>query len=414
MDKEITVPPIVPGVSASCAPDEPSPPVAIPLQAFNLRHNAAPVYAVAAPANGGISLDVLPGPTPVPPTDEQLSRLNEQGFTPGLVKALCDSVSAFPLRIWVVDNSGSMKSADGTRFVQTSKMSEVKTVSCTRWKELQGTIAYHAQLVALLRAPTVFRMLNDPGSRVGPQQFGVADKGPRGSVEDDLRAANAIMDQASPRGVTPLAQHVREIREEVAALAPELLRRGQRVVIILATDGLPTDQTGVSSEYLNRDFVESLRMLESLPVWIIVRLCTNDNHVVEFYNDLDKQLELSLEVLDDYGNEAKEVHSKNPWLNYGLPLHRCREMGFQNRVFDLIEERTLTKDELKDFCLLLFGLDQFDGVPEPAVDMKGFAHAVQTMSEKEQKQWNPVKKKAKHWLSIKKLKNVYGGGGFFF
>ena len=48
---------------------------------------------------------------------------------------------------------------------------------------------------------------------------------------------------------------------------------------------------------------------------------------------LDQLLELSMEVLDDFTAEAEEVHEFNPWLNYALPLHRMREMGYQDRIF---------------------------------------------------------------------------------
>ena len=66
--------------------------------------------------------------------------------------------AAFPLRIWVVDNSGSMTKNDGHRMVETTKKDDVKIVGCTRWTEIQETVDYHAQMAALLQAPTVFRV----------------------------------------------------------------------------------------------------------------------------------------------------------------------------------------------------------------------------------------------------------------
>lgn len=59
-------------------------------------------------------------------------------------------------------------------------------------------------------------------------------------------------------------------------------------------------------------------------VWVVIRLCTDEQPVVDFYNALDSVLELPLEVLDDHLNEAKECHQFNSWLNYALPLHRCK------------------------------------------------------------------------------------------
>lgn len=38
-----------------------------------------------------------------------------------------------------------------------------------------------------------------------------------------------------------------------------------------------------------------------------VRLCTSEQAVVDFWNHLDEQLEVEMDVLDDYESEAKEV-----------------------------------------------------------------------------------------------------------
>jgi len=216
--------------------------------------------------------------------------------------------------------------------------------------------------------------------------------------------------RCSPIGVTPLADHVREIRENIQTLEPSLLQDGTKVVVVLATDGLPTDSHGMADQRSKRQFVDALRSLEGLPVWVVIRLCTDDDDVVKYYNDLDSQLELSLEVLDDFIGEAKEVYEHNKWLNYTLPLHRCREMGYHNRLFDLLDERQLTKDELRDFFVLLFGEAQFDGVPDPQADWVGFITDLDRIAKKENKQWNPITKKVQPWVDVRKLNKVYGDG----
>mmetsp|Transcript_4793 Transcript_4793/g.7226 ORF Transcript_4793/g.7226 Transcript_4793/m.7226 type:complete len:123 (+) Transcript_4793:316-684(+) len=118
-----------------------------------------------------------------------------------------------------------------------------------------------------------------------------------------------------------------------------------------------------------------------------------------------------MDVLDDFVGEAEEVYEHNKWLNYALPLHRMREMGFHDRVFDMLDERSLTKSELRDFSRLLFGLDDFDGVPDPLVDWGGFLKEISRLLAKEDMQYNPIKKKMMPWMNLKKLDKEYGEGG---
>lgn len=320
----------------------------------------------------------------------------------------------FPLRIWVIDNSGSMIKTDGHRLVETRKRTDVRVVGCTRWAEIQQTAEYHVRMAALTKAATVFRFLNDPGVAGGKQQFGIATpdtENDAASINEEVARAVSTIHSASPGGVTPLSRHVREIRENIAAMEPELRGDGTRVVVVLATDGLPTDEYGTCDQHTKNTFIDALRSLEGLPVWVVVRLCTDEEEVVDFYNDLDRHLEFSLEVLDDFIGEAEEVNEHNSWLNYALPLHRCREMGYHNRLFDLLDERLLTVDEMKDMMCLLFGEDKFDGVPDPQTDWNSFLKHVNSALMREKRQWNPIKKQLTPWVDVKKLAKTYGKKG---
>jgi len=93
-----------------------------------------------------------------------------------------------------------------------------------------------------------------------------------------------------------------------------------------------------------------------------------------------------MDVLDDFSSEAAEVFEHNSWLNYALPLHRLREMGYHDRVFDMIDERRLTIGEIRDFCALLFG-DRFDGVPDPNLNWKAFLKELEKLLKQESLQW---------------------------
>lgn len=77
-------------------------------------------------------------------------------------------------------------------------------------------------------------------------------------------------------------------------MADEMKERGLKAVLILATDGLPTSRQGISSQESSEEFIRALQQLQALPIWLVVRLFTDDEEVVEFYNELDTQLEMNL------------------------------------------------------------------------------------------------------------------------
>jgi len=387
---------------------EPDIPVAVPVPVPAI---PIPVPSTAPPTNDYYKNDTThPTPLPVPSehlNEFQIKQLESQGFAKGLIQAIHQTTQTYAMRYWVVDNSGSMAATDGHRLLSSADPSKVKLVTCTRWKEIQETIEYHSQMAALLQSPTTFRLLNNPGS--GPQVFSIGDKGPD-SIPSDLNIARNTMMNATPAGVTPLSQHIYHIYEQVAGQAPQLMAEGRKVAVILATDGLPTNDRGIAGNAENNKFVDALRSLEGLPIWVVIRLCTDDERIVDFYNNLDNQLELSLEVLDDFTGEAEEVYEHNPWLNYSLPIQRMREMGFHNRLFDLLDERKFTLGEVRDFCLLLFGHAQFHNVPDPEVDFRGFLDKISKLMKKEKNQWNPVKKRIMPIVNLEKLMKLYGDG----
>lgn len=354
-------------------------------------------------------------PTPKNLSEKEIKQLKRQGFTSGLIEALVKNTQVFPLRIWVIDNSGSMNKNDGKRFVETKDKSDVRMVDCTRWKEIQETVSYHICLAGLLESPTMFRLLNNPGAHIGLPMFCVAYEEDQSQfsqspvdVQSQVATAMQIMSESSPTGATPLTNHVLEISEFIKGnMLSSLEMNGQKVAVILATDGTPSNELGTSSSDETKRFVNALHELGRLPVWIVIRLCTNDDSIVEYYNNLDSKLEFTIEVLDDFMSEAHEVYEHNKWLNYTLPLHRCREVGYHHRLFDLLDERKFTKEELRDFFVLLFGKQKLDGVPDPDADWENFVKSIERIAKSEGTAWNPNKQKMASWINFKALRREY-------
>merc|ERR1712032_843614 len=102
---------------------------------------------------------------------------------------------------------------------------------------------------------------------------------------------------------------------------------------------------GHSTSADQQRLVDQLRCLGGvLPLQLVIRLCTDDKATIDFYNRIDEELEFPLDILDDIGNEAREIahENKNAWFSYTPLIHRLREAGTLCKVLDSIDERTLT------------------------------------------------------------------------
>lgn len=356
---------------------------------------------VAGPHDAGVA-EVAPVAPPRDP-DQMAHVLQERfNFPLGLSRLLVeDVIHNFPLRVWVVDNSGSMQAADGHRLLAppNGDAQSTRMTNCTRWNELQQVVKFHGTVSVALEARTEFRLLNPPGS--GAQQNVFTGYGQQGE--------QAALDKAmgtSPRGVTPLTKRINEIQARIQRTAPELNANGQQVVVVLATDGLPSDNQGRSTQAASTEFTRALQQLvHGLPVSIIVRLMTDEDQVVDYWNNLDGQVETSMDVLDDFEGEAREVQAVNPWLTYGLPLHQAREFGVKHRLLDLIDERAFTPSEIREFLTVLLG---WDDIPEPELDWALFERHVQLHLESVPPVFDPLRKRPGPWIDLRKLRQHAG------
>lgn len=87
---------------------------------------------------------------------------------------------------------------------------------------------------------------------------------------------------------------------------------------------------------------------------MIVRLCTEEQPIVDYWNGIDNQLELDIDVIDDQLGDAKQVQQVNGWLTYGEPIHRLREFGASMKELDIIDESTLSADQMRVMCSYLY------------------------------------------------------------
>ncbi len=253
----------------------------------------------------------------------------------GLQDTFLRNLDKIPHRFFICDDSGSMSTSDGHRVITSGNIT--KYVGCSRWKELTTALTFHADVARLANATTEFRFLNRSSTPII-----IGDPTNSDGSERNYQTLLRMFDD-SPSGGTPLCHHIRQVITKITQMAPTLRARGQKACVMIATDGESSDG----------DIAAAMQPLKSLPCWVVVRLCTDQDSIVEYWNGVDSVLELDMDVLDDLKGEAEEVEEQNPWLTYAEPLHRIREFGIPLKELDLLDESKLTLDQFANFVSFL-------------------------------------------------------------
>jgi len=244
--------------------------------------------------------------------------------------------------------------------------------------------------------------VNDPGSSVGPQRFSVA-----WGNHDDVKTERAIALDMMKRvrldtDQNHLARQLRKIEKRVREEESRLIAANKVVTVVLCTQGRQTDEYGKEGSAVMKDCVDSLMALSKLPVKIVVRLCAHDEKATEFINMIDVKLD-SVVILGDYWREATEVNLYNPWLTYGLGIHRLREACLTSDLLNGLGRKVFTADDIYEFCKEFFIGEKEIYLPHPRNSVDAFLRGVNHLLEDERSQWNPVKKKLTPWIDMKEL-----------
>jgi hypothetical protein len=87
-----------------------------------------------------------------------------------------------------------------------------------------------------------------------------------------------------------------------------------------------------------------------------------------------------------------------------MGMHRLRESGLAPDTWDDLVERCLSFDDIHELCKMLFlRHDSKVSLPHPEENWDAFVYQVSVLVSEEKLQWNPVKKKMKPWLDLRKL-----------
>ena len=207
----------------------------------------------------------------------------------------------------------------------------MKTFS--RWDEVAESVRVIAGLADAAHAPTEIRFLNDAQPVV------------LGSKEDKGDELARITTQLAvePHGQTPICAQLLEVITQVKNIEDDLRKSQKIALLVIMTDGESSDGS----------IIETLKALEGLPVQVIVRISTEEKEVVDYWQNINSELDLDIYVLEGYEWEANLVSSKNSWLTYGEPLHQIRAFGISVPGINNLSYRQLNKENVKSICELL-------------------------------------------------------------
>jgi hypothetical protein len=371
---------------------------------------------------------------------DRIGTLRAQGFPEGLASLMLQHAVESPLRIFLVDNSGTLHQNDAY-LVSQSSSGRFQTVGCTRWESVTSAILWHAGMAAWCQTPMAVRLLHDPGIGVGPQQLGICASKHFSSTEEEARLRNLLRATRPNGGTSPLNAHLQEMLPSISTVVPRLLHEGRRLTLCICTDSIPTDPMGTENPQGVEDFLSTLGKLLDWPVHVVVLLSTREERVVQFYKNCIANPNLAtddstsgdglscgtessqdqLQVLGDYVSECEKVREHNPWLNYGYPLHLCREEGICINVIEALSQRPLRRDEVLDVVGYLFGPNISDAVPTNETQYHAFRRRIDDMNSESTPLWNPIRKKVVPWIDLKRLDRDFfhhaktgkqvGGGG---
>jgi hypothetical protein len=176
--------------------------------------------------------------------------------------------------IILCDDSGSMSS-----IVDDNKDPFGKKI--TRWDELKNTVNIMMSIATTLDKNGVdLYFLNRPAMHnvSSSQQIQIAFQNP-------------------PNGYTPLTQTLDRILIEKEAIIRE-----KKLLLIIATDGQPTNSKG---DIDTQSFVNKLAS-RSKNVFVSILACTDDEDSIGYLNKIDRDIP-GIDVIDDYRSETQEI-----------------------------------------------------------------------------------------------------------
>ncbi|CAF1411616.1 unnamed protein product [Rotaria sp. Silwood1] len=237
--------------------------------------------------------------------------------------------------VFIVDDSGSMNTPLGDITGPYDR-------NPTRWDELRQTVSIVVDIASVFDPDgiDIFFLNREPMRHV--------------KTSEQLIPTFAV----PPAGPTPILRVLRHVLRE-----KQLEIQERKLLILIATDGVPTNETGQQdTKSLEHALRHERNPINRIPVTIIA--CTDDNECIGYLNSWDKKIP-NLDVADDYKSERQEIHKvqgKNFPFSFGDYVVKVL-MGAVDDWFDTLDEHRVTgsgpsgrrtsKNKQKHLCSIL-------------------------------------------------------------
>jgi len=182
--------------------------------------------------------------------------------------------------VLILDDSGSMNTPIGQQSGGAFGKSQ------TRWGELKQTVQIIIDIASVMDKDGLDLYFLNRATVMG--------------VTSSEQVANVF--NAPPAGLTPTTPVLRHVLQAKKAVSAE-----KKVLIIIATDGAPTNAQGEVDTAGLRHVLTTERDPNRFHVQFIS--CTDDDSTVAYLNDWDRKIP-NLDVVDDYLSEKGEIQRK--------------------------------------------------------------------------------------------------------
>jgi hypothetical protein len=182
--------------------------------------------------------------------------------------------------VYIIDNSGSMDHYyDGKIFITRSDGKIDKLVGVKRWDEAVSKTIQIAQYNLNRKMTSAYYLLNPNHS----SNWNVKKDYIIVNNNDDFTILKEVLlDSSNIRGTTPLHLITNSMKYSLQTLVSSDAYKHMPICYNIITDGEPTNKIA---------FENSIRDLSmSYCVFLVINLCTDDDSIVDYYNELDKKI----------------------------------------------------------------------------------------------------------------------------